>query len=282
MWWLAGDAGNSSTAGGWLRLFGRSLDFAGYQQRDGASGRAARAEERLQHALRKAGCSDGDIEQFCKDDDDDDDSAECVITAHGAVPDNETVNTAAIQSAIDACHRGLLVNGQHPGLLKKTAELLEHEARWDEAADFWSHLCAISKPTPNIHLRIGLCRLRHGDDDPAAARAEFEKALEIDPDHEAATFALAERLDAGGECDEVIRRLERLAKAKPDSARVPLTLANFLRKYDRLEEAVAQWRAGLAKAPEWDDSWRDLGLGLGLGELDIIGHLLDVKAHGIS
>ena len=167
-----------------------------------------------------------------------------------------------VESAIDACHRGLLVNGQHPGLLKKTAELLEHEARWDEAADFWSHLCAISKPTPNIHLRIGLCRLRHGDDDPAAARAEFEKALEIDPDHEAATFALAERLDAGGECDEVIRRLERLAKAKPDSARVPLTLANFLRKYDRLEEAVAQWRAGLAKAPEWDDSWRDLGLGL--------------------
>eukprot|EP01045_Picozoa_sp_COSAG04_P006760 COSAG04_NODE_339_length_16323_cov_3.879315_8_plen_419_part_00 len=52
VWWLAGDAGNSSTAGGWLRLFGNSLDFAGYQQRDGASGRAARAEERLQHALR--------------------------------------------------------------------------------------------------------------------------------------------------------------------------------------------------------------------------------------
>ena len=53
-----------------------------------------------------------------------------------------------------------------------------------------------------------------------------------------------------------------MAKAKPDAARVPLTLANFLRKYDRLEEAVARWRAGLAKAPEWDDSWRDLGLGL--------------------
>ena len=29
-----------------------------------------------------------------------------------------------VESAIDACHRGLLVNGQHPGLLKKTAELL--------------------------------------------------------------------------------------------------------------------------------------------------------------
>ena len=166
-----------------------------------------------------------------------------------------------VESAIDACHRGLLVDGRHPGLLKKTAELLEHEARWDEAADFWSLLREVTSPNPDIHLRIGLCRLRHSDN-RQAARAEFEKALEINPDHEAATFALAERLDDEGAFDEVISRLERLAKAKPDAARVPLTLANFLRKYGRLEEAVARWRSGLAKAPQWDDSWRDLGLGL--------------------
>ena len=166
-----------------------------------------------------------------------------------------------VESAIDACHRGLLVDGRHPGLLKKTAELLEHEARWDEAADFWSLLREVTSPNPDIHLRIGLCRLRHSDN-RQAARAEFEKALEINPDHEAATFALAERLDDEGAFDEVISRLERLAKAKPDAARVPLTLANFLRKYGQLEEAVVQWRSGLAKAPQWDDSWRDLGLGL--------------------
>ncbi|MBT3840918.1 MAG: tetratricopeptide repeat protein [Verrucomicrobia bacterium] len=166
-----------------------------------------------------------------------------------------------VESAIDACHRGLLVNGRHPGLLKKIAELLEHELRWDEAADFWVHLCEITKPNANIHLRIGLCRLRHNDDG-RAARAEFEKALEIEPDHEAATFALAERLDYEGEFDEVISRLERLAKARPDSARVPLTLANFLGKYDRIDEAILQWRNGLAKEPKWDDSWRNLGFGL--------------------
>ena len=166
-----------------------------------------------------------------------------------------------VESAIDACHRGLLVDGRHPGLLKKTAELLEREARWDEAADFWSLLREVTSPNPDIHLRIGLCRLRHSDN-RQAARAEFEKALEINPDHEAATFALAERLDDEGAFDEVISRLERLAKAKPDAARVPLTLANFLRKYGQLEEAVVQWRSGLAKAPQWDDSWRDLGLGL--------------------
>ena len=166
-----------------------------------------------------------------------------------------------VESAIDACHRGLLVNGRHLGLLKKIAELLEHEVRWDEAADFWVHLCEVTNPNPNIHLRIGLCRVRHNGDGQAA-RAEFEKALEIEPDHEAATFALAERLDHEGEFDEVISRLERLAKARPDSARVPLTLANFLRKYDRVDEAILQWRNGLAKEPKWDDSWRNLGFGL--------------------
>ena len=166
-----------------------------------------------------------------------------------------------VESAIDACHRGLLVNSRHPDLLKKIAELLEHELRWDEAADFWVHLCEVTNPNPNIHLRIGLCRLRHNGDGQAA-RAEFEKALEIEPDHEAATFALAERLDYEGEFDEVISRLERLAKARPDSALVPLTLANFLRKYDRIDEAILQWRNGLAKEPKWDDSWRNLGFGL--------------------
>ena len=30
--------------------------------------------------------------------------ADCVITDHGAVADNKTLNTAAIQGAIDACH----------------------------------------------------------------------------------------------------------------------------------------------------------------------------------
>ena len=68
-----------------------------------------------------------------------------------------------------------------------------------------------------------------------------------------------------------------MAKARPDSARVPLTLANFLRKYDRVDEAILQWRDGLAKEPQWDDSWRNLGFGL--EHLDAI---LDLaRSHGL-
>ncbi len=183
------------------------------------------------------------------------------------------------ESAIDACHRGLLVNGQHPNLLKKTAELLEREARWDEAADFWILLHDITTPNAGIHLRIGLCKLRHNRDTQAAS-AEFEKALETDPNHEAATFALAEQLDEQGRFDEVIMRLKLLAGARPDSARVPLTLANFLRKYGQLEEAVVQWRLGLSKDPQWDDCWRNLGLGL--EHLDRIDEAVDAYRQAVQ
>ena len=141
-----------------------------------------------------------------------------------------------VESAIDACHRGLLVNGQHPGLLKKTAELLEQEERWDEAADFWGHLAAQSAPQANLHVKMGIAWQRHGD--AGTAREEFGKALVIDPEHEAATFALVQLLDEQGEPEEIIPRLERLAKAKPDSARVALALANYLRQYERLTEAI--------------------------------------------
>jgi tetratricopeptide (TPR) repeat protein len=165
-----------------------------------------------------------------------------------------------VESAIEACYRGLLVNGQHAGLLKRTAELLEKEARWDEAADFWGHLAATTSPQANLHVKIGLAWQQHGE--TTVAREEFEKALEIESDHEAATFALVQLLDEQGEPEEVVPRLERLAKAKPYSARVALALANYLRKYERLDEAIDWWKTGLAKEPMWDDSWRDLGLGL--------------------
>ena len=165
-----------------------------------------------------------------------------------------------VEPAIDACHRGLLVNGRHKGLLKKTAELLEQEERWDEAADFWgtSRNCRHHRPT--LHIKMGIAWQHHGD--AGSAREQFDKALALEPENEAATFAMVQLLDELGEPEEIIQRLERLAKAKPESARVALALANYLRKYGRLAEAIDWWRSGLAREPNWDDSWRDLGLGL--------------------
>ena len=52
LWWVAGDRGNQSTAGGWVRLFGVGLDFTQYELSPGSHSRAALLEERMQAALR--------------------------------------------------------------------------------------------------------------------------------------------------------------------------------------------------------------------------------------
>ena len=118
-----------------------------------------------------------------------------------------------VESAIDACHRGLLINGQHTGLLKKTAELLEQEERWDEAADFWGHLAELSAPQANLHIKMGIAWQHHGE--AGSAREQFDKALALEPENEAATFAMVQLLDEQGEPEEIIPRLEPKAKVAP-------------------------------------------------------------------
>ena len=51
LWWVSGDAGNRSTPGGWVRLFGRGLSFDSYASGT-PRGDIVILEEKLQHALR--------------------------------------------------------------------------------------------------------------------------------------------------------------------------------------------------------------------------------------
>ena len=53
--WVVGDAGNASSPGGWLRVFGSCLDFTTYAAEQGTRasyGTAHLLEEELRHALR--------------------------------------------------------------------------------------------------------------------------------------------------------------------------------------------------------------------------------------
>lgn len=52
LWWASGDAGNRSTAGGWVRLFGIGLDLAVQASSGSRQGEIQQLEEQLQHALR--------------------------------------------------------------------------------------------------------------------------------------------------------------------------------------------------------------------------------------
>ena len=51
LWWVSGDAGNRSTPGGWVRLFGKGLSFHSYAS-GMPRGDIVILEEKLHHALR--------------------------------------------------------------------------------------------------------------------------------------------------------------------------------------------------------------------------------------
>ncbi|GIT12656.1 MAG: hypothetical protein CM1200mP34_0620 [Verrucomicrobiales bacterium] len=53
-----------------------------------------------------------------------------------------------VEPAIEPATAGCWLTASTPACSKKTAELLEHEARWDEAADFGFHTFAPSANPP--------------------------------------------------------------------------------------------------------------------------------------
>ena len=77
--------------------------YCGEARKSDSSGACLACIGKHQHALRAAGCSSAVVVDYCTVA-----PTDCVITselyAGGAVPDNRTVCTKQIQTAIDACH----------------------------------------------------------------------------------------------------------------------------------------------------------------------------------
>src|SRR5262249_53195539 len=69
------------------------------------------------------------------------------------------------------------------------------------------------------------------------ARKDFRRALELDPDHDAARLALAENLIAHSKAPEALGHLERLRQRQPGNEAVLVNLARCYPDLDRPEEA---------------------------------------------
>jgi len=100
-----------------------------------------------------------------------------------------------------------------------------------------------------VHARMGLIRLDHRDD-PAGARADFETALELDPDCADAATPLADVLLASEEWAPALPLLEMLARhheSDPAETRAVLhyNLAAANEALERTEEAIAHYTRSL-------------------------------------
>lgn len=172
---------------------------------------------------------------------------------------------------------------------------------WRDTESIYRHALASSRPTYRLRHNLALELLAQGRESEAIA--EFERALELNPQHANSLNELGEIQRKRGERDAAVRLFEAALQADPGfvAARNNLGLVYFdrrqyadalaaydevlrlrpqdwiawmnkgnaLRRLDRLDEAIAAYRESLRLRPHHARTYLNLGLALrSAGRLD--------------
>lgn len=126
----------------------------------------------------------------------------------------------------------------------------------DAARRDFERVASTGSATPNqraeAHYNLGL--IQHASNQAAAAKAEYEKALGLDPRHFASMAKLANLEAAGGDVSSAVDRYQRLVEANPDNAENRYRLAALLTRAGDQRGALAQYEilhASNPTAPEF-------------------------------
>ncbi len=93
----------------------------------------------------------------------------------------------------------------------------------------------------------------------AAARASYERALEIKPDFTEAYSNLGAILQELGRLDDAVANCERALLIKPDYAEAHNSLGNAQRDLEQLDAAMVSYRRALAIKPDCTEAHNNLG-----------------------
>jgi protein O-mannosyl-transferase len=108
-----------------------------------------------------------------------------------------------------------------------------------------------------------------GKGDTAAAMAQYNKALELNPDYADAHFNLGSALLQLGKSDEAIVHYQRALQIRPNDSSGHYNLGNALFAKGEVDGAIAQFRLALELNPAFADALNNLGLALfAKGEVD--------------
>lgn len=110
---------------------------------------------------------------------------------------------------------------------------------------------------PWPHERLGDAYKDAGDH--AAAIPHFTRALEIDPDYEAALAGRAYALEREERLDEALADARRAAQVDPDDHYNRYLQGKILARMKRWEEAVAAYSEAIARRDDYYWSWRGRG-----------------------
>ena len=122
-----------------------------------------------------------------------------------------------------------------------SAESLEVQGRYDEAAAEYRKILEISPLLPGIHYRLGralMSKQSPSPEDVAEAKKQFEQELEIDPKNAGAEYVLGELARQDNDLPLAIRHFSRATKLDTAFSEAYLGLGTALVGSKRFSEAI--------------------------------------------
>jgi len=188
------------------------------------------------------------------------------------------VNSGELQDAEKTLKEGVRAHGDHPDLLKALGTLYQTQLRFKESIDVFQKILMQAPAYPEVNLQIGVSYYSLNQFDKAV---EFlKKELQTNPKDRDAQYNLALALEAAGLNSEAIHELENLLADRPNDAPALYQLALFYKSsmkntierlsklapdsdfmlalkaevyadYDRLNEAIREYKRLLDKNPNF-------------------------------
>lgn len=122
------------------------------------------------------------------------------------------------------------------------------EGDWAAAAEQFRKGLALAPDNAALHHRLGTALSMM--DDPKGARAEFETAVQKQPDYFPAQFSLGVLAQADGRHKEAIDYFTAALRARPDYTEAQLRLASSLRRTGRVNDSLDMYQQVRSRQPE--------------------------------
>jgi len=133
---------------------------------------------------------------------------------------------------------------------------LQKKNAGDAIAQFQRAL-QIEPDSTEAHNNLGNVLRQTGKVDEAIAH--FQRALELSPDDVAAHDNLGLAFRQTGKIDQAIAQFEAVIQLKPDSAEAHNSLGSALRQAGRVDEAIAHYQAALRLKSDYAEAHYNLG-----------------------
>jgi predicted Zn-dependent protease len=129
------------------------------------------------------------------------------------------------------------------------AEAFESQGNWERATAQYKRILESNPRLSGIHYRLGRILLAKTPPDPAAAQAEFEQELKIDPGNASAEFMLGEIARQAGQWDDAAGYFLRASKSDEGFAEAYLALGVSLNAGGKFSDAIAPLKSYVKMQP---------------------------------